>query len=167
MTGTYQSTEERERHLQGMGDAVERDDDLFYLGPTAFRDFAKATATALRLASRISVMTPDTRLQVGEVLKAPVGWNTGWLQKTFEPVAVRFRYRNYKGEVADRIAVPVQVFYGTTPHHPHPQWLLNALDLDKGEERDFALSDVQQWHTDLEEHVYGPEVSGEETEDEP
>lgn len=78
------------------------------------------------------------------------GYSTSTFRALFVLLAVRFRYKNYKGEVADRLAVPVSVFFGTTPYHVTPQWFLAALDLEKGERRDFALADVLEWYTDLD-----------------
>lgn len=54
----------------------------------------------------------------------------------------RFRYRNWRGEIAERQARPVSVWYGTTEWHPDPQWFLRAFDIDRGAERDFALRDM-------------------------
>ena len=56
--------------------------------------------------------------------------------------AVRILYRNYRNEVAVRCILPVRVWFGPTEWHPEPQWLLDAIDLDKGAERSFALVDV-------------------------
>ena len=52
-------------------------------------------------------------------------------------------YRNWRGEVAERRVVPASVWYGSTEWHKEPGWLLKARDVDKGEERDFALADCQ------------------------
>jgi hypothetical protein len=59
--------------------------------------------------------------------------------------ALSFRYRNHRGEVAERRVRPIHVWYGSTEHHPYAQWLLRAYDLDKQAERDFALHDVLTW----------------------
>lgn len=56
--------------------------------------------------------------------------------------AVRIRYRNYRGETAVRHIKPCHIWFGSTSWHPEPQWLLEAIDLDKGAERSFALSDI-------------------------
>ncbi len=57
---------------------------------------------------------------------------------------LRFRYRNWRGERADRFVVPIRVWFGRTPHHPEPQWFLAALDMDKGgARRDFAMCDME------------------------
>jgi len=53
-----------------------------------------------------------------------------------------FTYRNWRGEIAERRAIPRRVYFGATEWHPEPQWLLRALDVDKGAERDFALKDA-------------------------
>ena len=50
-------------------------------------------------------------------------------------------YTNWRGVTAVRRIVPRAVWYGTTPHHPEPQWFVRALDVDRDAERDFALRD--------------------------
>lgn len=54
---------------------------------------------------------------------------------------LRITYRNWRGEVSERNIVPQSVWFGATEWHPEPQWLLSALDTDKGVARDFALAD--------------------------
>jgi hypothetical protein len=56
-----------------------------------------------------------------------------------EPIEIT--YRNYRGEVSQRRIVPQRVWFGASEWHPEPQWMLDALDVDKGE-RSFALRDV-------------------------
>lgn len=53
------------------------------------------------------------------------------------------RYRNWRGETADRRILPIRVWFGATDWHPEPQWFLRAVDVDRGVERDFALADMQ------------------------
>lgn len=48
-------------------------------------------------------------------------------------------YRNWRGEVSERRILPILIRYGTSKWHPEPQWLMLATDVDKGEEREFAL----------------------------
>ncbi|MGE0190448.1 MAG: hypothetical protein AB7T63_00255 [Planctomycetota bacterium] len=50
-------------------------------------------------------------------------------------------YKNWRGETSIRRIKPHGIWFGTTQWHPHPQWLLNAFDLEKQAERSFALSD--------------------------
>jgi predicted DNA-binding transcriptional regulator YafY len=56
--------------------------------------------------------------------------------------AVKILYRNYRGETAVRQIVPFSIWFGSTEWHPEPQWLLEALDLDKKAKRSFALKDI-------------------------
>ena len=61
--------------------------------------------------------------------------------------AVRILYTNYRGETALRSIVPERIHFGSTQWHPEPQWLLDALDLDKKEPRTFAIKDIRTWLT--------------------
>ena len=54
---------------------------------------------------------------------------------------VTMLYRNWRGETAKRTFVPNGVWFGTSEWHKEPQWFLKATDLDRNEERDFALKD--------------------------
>jgi hypothetical protein len=56
--------------------------------------------------------------------------------------AVRIRYTNHRGETAVREVRPQRVWFGATEWHPEPQWLLDAVDVERGVERSFALRDV-------------------------
>jgi predicted DNA-binding transcriptional regulator YafY len=58
---------------------------------------------------------------------------------------VTIRYTNYRGETADRRVVPQSIRFAATEWHPEPQWLLDALDVDKNAERSFAMRDIQSW----------------------
>jgi predicted DNA-binding transcriptional regulator YafY len=59
--------------------------------------------------------------------------------------AVRILYTNYRGETALRKILPIRVHFGETRWHPEPQWLLDAMDVEKGEERSFAMKDIRAW----------------------
>ncbi len=52
-------------------------------------------------------------------------------------------YTNYRGETAERSILPQRVWFGSTDWHPEPQWLLDAIDVDKCAERSFALRDIR------------------------
>lgn len=56
---------------------------------------------------------------------------------------VKVQYTNWRGETAIRNILPVSLRFGSTEWHPEPQWLLLAKDVDKGEDREFALLDMQ------------------------
>lgn len=58
---------------------------------------------------------------------------------------VRILYKNHRNETAMRTILPQRIWFGATAWHTEPQWLLDALDLDKGEARSFALADVKAW----------------------
>lgn len=58
-----------------------------------------------------------------------------------EPTPVTLTYTNWRGQTAERTIIPIRVWWGSTPWHPEPQWLLTAVDAEKGLERDFALKD--------------------------
>lgn len=58
-----------------------------------------------------------------------------------EDVAVEFVYTNWRGETFVRRAAPITLTWKATKHHPEPQWILRAFDMDKREPRDFALKD--------------------------
>lgn len=53
-----------------------------------------------------------------------------------------FGYTNYKGEFSQRRATPVRFEFDSTEHHPEKQWIMFAIDHDKGAMRAFALADV-------------------------
>ncbi|MBN8187567.1 hypothetical protein JF540_12790 [Salipiger thiooxidans] len=54
---------------------------------------------------------------------------------------VTFTYTNWRGETAQRTAVPKSLWFGVTEWHPEPGWLMTAYDLEKAADRDFALAD--------------------------
>jgi len=62
------------------------------------------------------------------------------LNKKLPPLV--FKYKNWEGKNAVRKVEPIKIWFGKTQWHPRNQWFLKAKDLDKNEERDFALRDV-------------------------
>jgi len=54
---------------------------------------------------------------------------------------VSVTYTNYRGETARRLIVPKSIRFGSTWWHPEPQLLLLAFDLEKQEDREFAVKD--------------------------
>lgn len=56
---------------------------------------------------------------------------------------LQFVYKNWHGEVSTRTALPIKIWYGKTDWHPTEQWFIKAIDVEKGEERDFALIDMK------------------------
>jgi hypothetical protein len=56
---------------------------------------------------------------------------------------IAFDYVNWRGERARRRARgPYSIRYGATEYHPEPQYLLSAVDLDRGLPREYALADM-------------------------
>lgn len=54
-----------------------------------------------------------------------------------------FGYTNYRGEYSQRRATPVRFEFESTEHHPEKQWIMHAVDHDKGAMRAFALADMK------------------------
>lgn len=58
---------------------------------------------------------------------------------------VEILYTNYRGETSRRKILPEKIWFGATDWHPEPQWLIDALDIEKGALRNFAMKDIQEW----------------------
>lgn len=56
---------------------------------------------------------------------------------------IKFTYTNWQGETAERSCLVQEVMFGETDYHPTPQFLLKGLDLDRGAERIYAMSDIK------------------------
>ena len=54
-------------------------------------------------------------------------------------------YTNWKNVTATRTIRPIEIWYGSTEYHTSEQWLLRALDIEKNEERNFAMQDIKSW----------------------
>ena len=61
---------------------------------------------------------------------------------------VKILYKNYRGDTAVRMIHPRRVWFGSTDWHPEEQWLLDALDVEKGAMRTFAMKDIHHWFRD-------------------
>jgi hypothetical protein len=61
------------------------------------------------------------------------------------PDVITITYTNWKGIKAKRLIRPVEIWFGRTEYHPETQWLLKAIDIDKGAERNFAMKDIENW----------------------
>lgn len=55
---------------------------------------------------------------------------------------MEFEYKNWKGETNKRTVVPYKVWFGSTEFYKEEQWFLNAFDVEKGAERNFAMKDI-------------------------
>jgi predicted DNA-binding transcriptional regulator YafY len=54
-------------------------------------------------------------------------------------------YTNWRGERAERLIHPDFIWFGESPFHPEPQWVLEAWDYEKQANRWFALKDIHSW----------------------
>jgi hypothetical protein len=61
--------------------------------------------------------------------------------------AVVVDYVNWRGEQSTRTIVPERLLFESTKWHPEKQWILWALDVEKGERRGFAMRDVKSWRS--------------------
>lgn len=52
-------------------------------------------------------------------------------------------YTNWKGVKRERVIVPQHIYFGATKFHKTPQFLVEALDVEKDEVRHFALKDME------------------------
>lgn len=57
-----------------------------------------------------------------------------------EGYLVRFSYTNWKGFKAIKKAIIKEFFFGATEYHKEYQMFIRAFDLDKLEERTFAVN---------------------------
>ena len=57
---------------------------------------------------------------------------------------VTILYTNYKGETRYRDIIPKSVEFKATNWHKEEQWILNAYDLEKKDDRGFALKDIKE-----------------------
>jgi predicted DNA-binding transcriptional regulator YafY len=58
---------------------------------------------------------------------------------------IKIKYTNWRGESSIRSILPIELWYGNTKWHNEDQWFLKAIDIDKDEERDFAVVDIKKW----------------------
>ena len=54
--------------------------------------------------------------------------------------AIKMDYKNHRGEIKERHLQPLCIYWGKTEYYPDYQWIMKAYDLEKKEERDFALN---------------------------
>jgi 8-oxo-dGTP diphosphatase len=58
--------------------------------------------------------------------------------------SLKFEYTNHKGESQIFEVAPKGLKFGVTSHIIEPEWLLDATDLRKNEERSFVLKNIQR-----------------------
>lgn len=62
-----------------------------------------------------------------------------------ENKTVKILYTNWKGETRERSIIPISIEYKSTEWHKEKQWILKALDIEKNEQRGFAIADIKKW----------------------
>ena len=58
---------------------------------------------------------------------------------------VNILYTNWKGITRWRKIIPLNIEFKATNWHKDKQWILNAIDIEKNEERGFAIMDIKEW----------------------
>ena len=72
------------------------------------------------------------------------------IAKQYDPAAyvVVIDYTNHRGERARRRIRPAAIRFGEAEWHPGPQWLMEAICLEKNAQRTFAMKDIHGWEPD-------------------
>ena len=55
---------------------------------------------------------------------------------------ISISYTNWKNNTRERVINTINTWFGETKWHKGKQWFLKAVDVEKGEERDFALCSI-------------------------
>lgn len=58
---------------------------------------------------------------------------------------VAIDYTNHRGERGERLILPRRIYFATARWHRCPQWLLDAWDILKEDDRTFAMKDIHSW----------------------
>jgi len=58
---------------------------------------------------------------------------------------VEIKYTNWKGKTSYRTIKPIELIFDSNQYHPKPCYLLRAFDIDKDDERTFAVQNIHSW----------------------
>ena len=58
---------------------------------------------------------------------------------------IEIDYVNWRGQRSTRTIKPLRLVWGSNEWHPTPQWLVEAIDCEKGDVRGFALKGIRTW----------------------
>jgi hypothetical protein len=58
---------------------------------------------------------------------------------------IRILYKNHRGEISWRNLLVIVIYSGECLWHKGRQVLLEAIDIDKGDTRTFAVKDIIKW----------------------
>lgn len=56
---------------------------------------------------------------------------------------IEFDYVNWKGVESHREASVIDFYFGSTEFQKEEQWIMKARDVEKQDERDFAMKDMR------------------------
>ncbi len=62
-----------------------------------------------------------------------------------DPQRVVIWYTNHRGTTEERTILPECLYWGTSEHHPAPQWLLSAWCFARQAPRTFAMLGIKSW----------------------
>jgi hypothetical protein len=77
-------------------------------------------------------------------------WHQPLVKGVAQLAIATFTYKNWRGEVARRRVCLLRLWRGSTEYHREKQLLLDAIDMDKGGERTFAVYDIEPGTLQLE-----------------
>jgi predicted DNA-binding transcriptional regulator YafY len=63
----------------------------------------------------------------------------------YQKQEVMIDYTNYRGERSVRRIRPLSIQFENSEWHPDTQWILHAVDVEKGKTREFAMRDIHSW----------------------
>lgn len=70
-----------------------------------------------------------------------------------ESIPLKILYTNWKGETSVRNIIPQEIYFGSNQWHKEEQWLLQAIDVDKGAQRTFAVGNIDFIYGDDEKKI--------------
>lgn len=90
----------------------------------------EAVSTSTETSLEVAPLTDIEKIQLANMLVAVKG-----------EMVLSSSYTNWRGETSKRTFRPIALWYGSTEWHPQPGLMLKAHDLEKGEDRDFRVTD--------------------------
>ena len=66
---------------------------------------------------------------------------------------VTIDYTNHQGKRSTRFIWPKKLVFKSTLWHPEPQWIIEARDVKRGVDRDFAWKDIHSMHPTTAEEL--------------
>ena len=63
----------------------------------------------------------------------------------FPEQELKIDYTNWRGERRERLIQPLDLYFTSDQWHTTPQWLIRAVDVEKGEVRNFAVLNIHSF----------------------